>query len=333
MKKVSIISPCYNGEKYISKYLESVYLQSYPSIELIIIDDASTDMSRSIIEDYIAKFEEKGYSLVYKRQPINKGQAAALNVGLRIFTGEYVTWMDSDDIYCPNAIERKVTFLEENPHIEFVLNSGEIVYSSDLDKQIGLLKRVKPENDDLFKDLLDEHNVVFTPGSIMVRSSSLLKAIPALHIYESREGQNWQMLLPLSYTCRYGYIDEVLFKYVIHSDSHSHTQRSYEEEIQRRDNFYILQKNTIEAIPSMTSITKKEWIHYSYVRQLRAKYYIAIEHRKKEEYLKYKHELIDQGSTFRLTDNYFLYPIRKLASKIIRKVKRVLIHGMLCCIL
>ena len=79
-----------------------------------------------------------------------------------------------------------------------------------------ILKRTKPiGKDELFKDLLDESNVVFCPGTILVKTESLKKAIPDLDIYESREGQNWQLMLPLAYCCSVGYLDEVLFKYTI----------------------------------------------------------------------------------------------------------------------
>ena len=178
MKKVSIISPCFNGEKYLKKYFDSVLNQSYSNIELILADDASTDSTETIVKEYISKFEDKGYSLVYIKQKINKGQAAAINRGLEVFSGDYLTWMDSDDIYYPTAIFSKVNFLENNPNIDFVLSWGEVVNESNINVPIGQLKRQKPQGEDnLFKDLLDENNVVFCPGVIMVRSDSFKRAI------------------------------------------------------------------------------------------------------------------------------------------------------------
>ena len=110
---VSIISPCYNGAKYVKNFLDSVLTQTYPAIELIFIDDASTDETFNIVNSYVPLFTEKGYSLLYKRMLINCGQAAAINVGLQLFSGDYVAWMDSDDILYRDAIAKKVAFLCE----------------------------------------------------------------------------------------------------------------------------------------------------------------------------------------------------------------------------
>lgn len=295
-KLVSIISPCYNGEKYLKKYLDSILEQTYSKIELILVNDASTDLSENIIESYIPKFEEKEYSLIYIKQLENKGQAAAINCGLKIFSGSYITWMDSDDIYYSNAIEKKVQFLENNLEYDYVLNQGEIVDKSNLDKTINVLKREKPlTRDNLFKDLIDESNVVFCPGAIMVRASILKEAIPDLAIYESREGQNWQLMLPLAYSYKCGYLNEVLFKYVIHSDSHSREKRTYQEWIERRNNFVKLQSETINRIVTMPKDEKKYWCKYSYSKQLKEKYLLALKYGKMDDYKKYRKELIESN--------------------------------------
>lgn len=155
--KVSIIVPAYNVEKYIVNFLESVLSQTYSNIELIIVDDGSTDDTETVVDDYRIKFAEKKYELKYIRQSENKGQAAAINVGLQLFHGIYVRWMDSDDILYPSAIQEKVDFLRENKELDYVINKGEIVSVNDLEKQIGVLERIKPMGEDnLFQDLLEE---------------------------------------------------------------------------------------------------------------------------------------------------------------------------------
>lgn len=325
MKKVSIISPCYNGEKYLNRYLESVLNQTYPIIELIFVDDCSTDSTPQIVEEYIQKFKNKGYDLVYIKQDVNKGQAAAINRGLEIFSGEYMMWMDSDDIYILNAIEMKVAFLEQNQNMDFVLNMGEVVFESDVNRPVSLLQRKKPEGkDDLFKDLIDAHNVVFTPGSIFVRSEAIRRAIPSLKIYESREGQNWQMMLPLAYCCDYGYINEALFKYVIHNDSHSHLKRSYEEEIKRRENFYVLKTETVKNIPGMTKEEVDYWNRYIYENELYNKYKIALRFCKITDSSMYKKELKKMNYKFGLIDNVCVYYVAKSLKMIKSKVWNML---------
>lgn len=273
---VSIISPVYNGEKYIADFLDSVLEQSYSNIELILVNDGSTDNTDKVVENYQNKFNDRKYKLFYLKQNENKGQAAAINIGLKVFSGIFMMWMDSDDILYPEAIEKKVNYLKNNPDIDFVLNKGEIVDYSDIDKCKGILERKHLEEDDrLFEDLLSERNVVFAPGTIMVKRDSMIRALPDLHIYESREGQNWQLMLPLAYTCNHGYLDEVLFKYVVRNDSHSHMKRDYDKEMKRRDNFYTLQIETINKIVGMSEDEKAYWRQFADNRRNYTKYLIA----------------------------------------------------------
>lgn len=331
---VSIISPCYNGEEYIGRFLESVLNQSYPNIELIVVDDGSTDETKMIINKYIKKFDIKKYNFFYIKQEKNKGQAAACNRGLSLFSGDYLMWMDSDDILYKDAIQKKVDFLEKNKNLGFVLNWGDIVDISDLEKVIGILKRKKPkEKDNLFLDLLNEYNVVFCPGSIMVRTKCLKKAIPNLHIFESREGQNWQFMLPLAYSCKWGYLNESLFKYVVRNDSHSHAKRSYEDEIRRRNNIFILQKSTIEKIVGMSDEEKNRWIQFSYNKQLKEKIFLSLIYRKPNDYFNFKKLLPDNGITDFTYTSYYLYPIKNIYSRIKIKIKEMLKNENICCLL
>ena len=111
-KLVSIISPCYNGEKYLPYFLDSILNQTYNNIELLLVDDASTDNTLKVVNGYKEKFEARGYKLRIFSLEKNSGQAAAINRALTEYNGEYVEWMDSDDIFLPYAIEKKVDFLE-----------------------------------------------------------------------------------------------------------------------------------------------------------------------------------------------------------------------------
>ena len=105
---VSIITPCYNGEKLIHRLLDSILSQDYPSIEMIIVDDGSKDKTHDVIENYINKFKQKGYNLLYLYQD-NAGQAAAINKALPEVNGEFLVWPDADDYYsCCTSISEMV---------------------------------------------------------------------------------------------------------------------------------------------------------------------------------------------------------------------------------
>ena len=108
MKKISIIIPVYNSEKYIEKTLQSVLAQTYENIEIIVIDDGSTDNSATIINSF-AKSDER----VHFYCIANGGPGNARNVGMSKATGDYIGFCDGDDIIKPDMYERLVSYLEK----------------------------------------------------------------------------------------------------------------------------------------------------------------------------------------------------------------------------
>ena len=124
---VSVITPCYNGDKFLSIFLDSLLDQTYKNIEFIFVDDGSTDRTRTIFYSYVKRFKGKGYKLVYVKQAKNKGQAAALNKGLKYFTGEYLTWPDADDILHKDNIRLRVEFLEQHKECGMVVCESPIL--------------------------------------------------------------------------------------------------------------------------------------------------------------------------------------------------------------
>lgn len=87
---VSIITPCYNGEKYLAKFLDSILAQTYNNLEFIFINDGSVDNTEAIFDSYKNKFEKRQIKYRYIKQ-VNQGQAAAVNAGLKIASGKYIT--------------------------------------------------------------------------------------------------------------------------------------------------------------------------------------------------------------------------------------------------
>ena len=111
MKKplISVIMPVYNEEKTVKKAVESVLKQTYRKIELIIIDDASTDSTPKIVSE-LAKEDDR---IVMLRNSVNRGITYSLNRGLRKASGKYIARIDGDDWYHPRKLELQMTFLEE----------------------------------------------------------------------------------------------------------------------------------------------------------------------------------------------------------------------------
>lgn len=248
-KKVSIITPCYNGEDYVGRYLDSILNQTYPNIELILVNDGSHDDTEKIVLSYKNKFADRGFAFKYIFQQ-NAGQAAALNAGLKVFTGDYLTWPDSDDFLDSQSIEKKVAFLESNKKYDLVRSDAYIYDEKNLDTPIGFISGKNKDRfkEEIFEDLIMGKNVYFAPGCYMVRSVAFLNVNPLKQIYPSRAGQNYQMLLPLAFKYKCGYIDEPLYNYIVRQESHSHSVVSKKALLKRCDEHEDILKNVISAL-------------------------------------------------------------------------------------
>lgn len=225
---VSIITPAYNSSKYLVSFFESILDQDYPNYEIIFINDGSTDDTELIALRYKEIFEKKGHRFVYLVKE-NGGQAAALNTGFPHMKGKYFIWPDSDDILCSDNLSAKVDFMEKNPSIDLGIAWAKHVDENG--RSLGILKRIPAKDDNLFRDLLTSNNVQFCPGIYVIRTSTFKKCYPELHIDESRAGQNYQLLLPIAYKYNYGYINKVLYRYVMHPTSHSNS-KAHDEQAQ-----------------------------------------------------------------------------------------------------
>lgn len=210
MDKVSIIVPCYNGEKFIDRCIGSVYRQSYPAVELIIVDDGSTDNSKERVFAWNSLFLEKGYELKYFYQE-NGGAGSAVNAGLKLVSGEFISLLDADDEYLPGAVEERVRYLQENEDIDVVRTNGWIV--RDHNKFLFINEEAEKERKDIFLALLRGETNNWA-GSFMVRSKAIFQFYPEREIYQSRYGQNLQFLLPLIYGKKCGFIDKPHMNYI-----------------------------------------------------------------------------------------------------------------------
>lgn len=123
---VSIITPVYNAERFIAGTIESIAKQSYKDFELLLIDDHSTDNSLSII----SSFSEQDSRVKVLQTPYNSGAAVARNIGLENASGQYVAFLDSDDMWKENKLKDQIQFMTEN-NSGFTYTNFEMITETD----------------------------------------------------------------------------------------------------------------------------------------------------------------------------------------------------------
>ena len=112
---VSVIVPSFNSAEYLADAVKSVYAQTYSAVECIVIDDGSTDQTSTLLKELSTLYP----GLRTSRQT-NGGLSSARNLGLRLCTGQFVSFLDADDLLLPDKLERQMAFLNAHPDVGFV---------------------------------------------------------------------------------------------------------------------------------------------------------------------------------------------------------------------
>lgn len=309
---VSIITPCFNGEKFLSRFLNSILSQTYSNIEIILINDGSSDRTEEIVHDFQNVIRNKGIRFIYKFQK-NSGQAAALNTGLKLFSGEYLIWPDSDDELMPEFIEKKVQFLDKHPEFEYCYGKTIIVEEDEPEKIIKTnSRRLQNGRYDFFESILYFKDVSFV--GYMVRTSAFEKIIPKREIYKGRGGQNAQILVPFGWFYgEPGYVEDSVYKYYIRHKSHSHSQNTSEKIIQQLHNYENILVNTMKRIDDKDILPYIDEVH-KYYSKLR--FGNAVDTKDADLIKKYYLELLKNGN--QSWHDFALY--FKYTNRLIRKI-------------
>lgn len=151
---VSVIIPVFNVEEYVIRCLDSLAIQTYPNIEVLIVNDCSTDNTKQIVSDYVQ--QHKNFKLI--NQPKNLWPGQARNVGIDASSGTYIAFVDSDDFCTSDRIEKQVAYMESNPYIEIL---GTLYYEHLNGKDYP----IKPR--DIHQEVLDGTAPVHNPTCII----------------------------------------------------------------------------------------------------------------------------------------------------------------------
>lgn len=209
--KVSVVIPAFNAEEFITETIDSVLAQTYRDYEIIVVDDGSVDNTAELVRQF-------GNPVRYIKTE-NRGPSHARNVGIREAQGQYVAFLDADDLWTPDKLAIQVEFLSKRPDIDFVF-ADMLKFSKDQITMPSYFKLLKnspvniqiPNYEDCLDDptrLLLKCNVVPT-GTVMVRKDCLERT--DLFDEKISNVEDLDLWIRLSLVCRFGCIPRVLKK-------------------------------------------------------------------------------------------------------------------------
>jgi glycosyltransferase involved in cell wall biosynthesis len=124
---ISCIIPVFNGERYLGQALDSILVQTYRPIEMIVVDDGSTDGTRQLVASY-------GDQVRYVWQP-NSGPPRARNLGLSVAKGEFIAFLDADDLWQPDKLSLQMTRFRERPELDLCVTHCQVFWIPELHEE------------------------------------------------------------------------------------------------------------------------------------------------------------------------------------------------------
>lgn len=246
---VSVIVPVYNREHLVGKTIDSILAQSYPAVEIVAINDGSTDGSLSILTAYSQRHAGK----ITVIDQANGGQVRARNCGIRRSRGEYIAFLDSDDTWAREKLTLQIPLFRDNVGL---------VYSgiNEVDAQGAVVRKVLPEpgmRGEIYRHLLVRNRM--TGGTVVVTRKALDEAG---HFDESfRAAENWDLWIRIARRFAADFVDQPLLNYLKHGGN-----MSQDGERMAAANWAMLQKH-IPSVPSEEQLTKsylEAYAHYYY---------------------------------------------------------------------
>lgn len=221
---VTVLTTCFNHEAYLPACLDSLIAQTYPRIELVLVDDCSSDGSWDVVEQYRRPLEERCERLVLLRQSENRGLLPTFRRAAGEASGAVLSILESDDLYYPRKLERNVEALASRPDVGAIHSDADEI-REDLGLTLpGLWSRSGREipTGRVFEDLLWDNFVLNCTFACRIET---FRTAVRLSVYVERgyPTVDYPMFLDLSRQTEFGYIDEPLAVYRRVPDSVSHS--------------------------------------------------------------------------------------------------------------
>lgn len=206
---VSINLCCYNSEKYLRETLDSIVNQTFKDWELIIIDDGSKDSTSSIIQEYVSQ----GYPIFYFYQE-NKGLGYSRNRALKQSSGQYIAFIDHDDIWLPDKLHKQMNVFTSRSDVDFIYTNYYKMISYNNNRLVKAFSKKQPEGF-VFEKFIYNYQVFI---STVVVSRKSLNSLDSLFDSSFNQIEEYDVFMRILYKHRAMYIDEVLAIYRYHTE-------------------------------------------------------------------------------------------------------------------
>jgi glycosyltransferase involved in cell wall biosynthesis len=208
---VSVIIPTYNRAHLIGETVESALAQTYKHLEILVVDDGSTDNTQEILQPY------KDHIRYFYQE--NRGVSAARNVGLRNAQGRYIAFLDSDDLWLHEKTERQLQFFADHPECGLIYTDYARQVEREGEVSIREHSNKSAYSGYIFPQLL-LHNFVFGGGSTVMIRRECIETVGYFN-ENLRTVEDYELWLRISKRYKVGYIDEVLALYRFHGSNKS----------------------------------------------------------------------------------------------------------------
>lgn len=254
--KVSVIIPVYNREEYIAQTIKSVLSQTFQDFELLIVDDGSRDKTPAIIQKYAVQYPERIHCLEHSRRQ-NYGVSASRNLGIQHALGEYIAFLDSDDLWLPQKLEIQVDVLEKHPEVGLVYSAVAII-----DEQGNPTTRMYgvqvwgeglPSKSNNNFDLLFSRNLSLASGtSALVRKHILFEV--GLFDVDLDYGEDELVACKIAYRYPMFFLPQPLAQYRIHGTNSSWNLKARYKGIRKID--YIIMSRTYKWLQTVANVER-----------------------------------------------------------------------------
>jgi len=244
MLKVSVVIPTYNRASFLKEAVDSVLAQTYVIDELIIIDDGSTDNTEETIKDYTDK------RIKYFKHEKNKGNiggSIARNTGIKLATGEFIAFLDDDDLWQPQKIEKQLALFDKAPARVAAVYTGYYV----INDQKNIVGLINPKDSYSSFNKLITRNWIGTTSTVMVRATVLAKiglfdeTLPAC--------QDWDLWIRIARKYTILPLKEPLVKLRVHTKGSQKKRitENYQNLIKGREALYLkIKKDLVKSSPA-----------------------------------------------------------------------------------